>query len=140
MQLAWKNTHKTPLTSADVGWDAKPGEGHLDAILRSVVVGQHGGYGDPGTLKEARKRFDALDDGLRDAVAPIRMQLTRIGRNLNQAMKAGNAAMMADSGLQIDRELRRIADMREEINEQIEVASNRLAGDAQPLGEGCSVQ
>ena len=55
----------------------------------------------------------------RDAVAPIRMQLQRIGRNLNQAMKAGNAAMMADSGLQIDRELRRIADMREEINEQI---------------------
>jgi puromycin-sensitive aminopeptidase len=46
---------------ADVGWDAKPGEGHLDAILRSVVVGQHGGYGDPGTLEEARKRFDALD-------------------------------------------------------------------------------
>ena len=71
-----------------------------------------------------------VDDGMRDAVAPIRMQLQRIGRNLNQAMKAGNAAMMADSGLQIDRELRRIADMREEINEQIVALGDALRGDA----------
>lgn len=71
-----------------------------------------------------------VDDGFRDAVAPIRMQLQRIGRNLNQAMKAGNAAMMADSGLQIDRELRRIADMREEINEQIAALGAALRGDA----------
>lgn len=70
------------------------------------------------------------DDGLRDAVAPIRMQLQRIGRNLNQAMKAGNAAMMADSALQIDRELRRIADMREEINEQVAALGDALRGDA----------
>jgi hypothetical protein len=70
-----------------------------------------------------------VDDGLRDAVAPIRMQLQRIGRNLNQAMKAGNAAMMADSGLQIDRELRRIADMREEINGQIAALADVLRGE-----------
>lgn len=70
------------------------------------------------------------DDGLRDALAPIRMQLQRIGRNLNQAMKAGNAAMMADSALQIDRELRRIADMREEINEQVAALGDALRGDA----------
>src|SRR3546814_5572672 len=77
-----------------------------------------------GWIKALVRRHLALkagvDDGLRDAVAPIRMQLTRIGRNLNQAMKAENAAMMADSGLQIDRELRRTADMREEINAQID--------------------
>lgn len=71
-----------------------------------------------------------VDDGLRDAVAPIRMQLQRIGRNLNQAMKAGNAAMMADSGLQIERELRRIADMREEIGEQIAALGDALRGDS----------
>ncbi len=71
-----------------------------------------------------------VDDGMRDAVAPIRMQLQRIGRNLNQAMKAGNASMLADSGLQIDRELRRIADMREEINEQITALGDALRGDA----------
>jgi hypothetical protein len=70
-----------------------------------------------------------VDDGLRDAIAPIRMQLQRIGRNLNQAMKAGNAAMMADSGLQIDRELRRIAEMREEISEQIAALGDTLRGE-----------
>ena len=87
-----------------------------------------------GWIKALVRRHIALksgvDDGLRDAVAPIRMQLQRIGRNLNQAMKAGNAAMMADSGLQIDRELRRIADMREEINEQIASLADVLRGEA----------
>src|SRR3546814_16613613 len=76
-----------------------------------------------GWIKALVRRHLALkagvDDGLRDAVAPIRMPLTRIGRNLNQPMKAGNAAMMADSGLQIDRELRMIADMRQAIKAQI---------------------
>jgi hypothetical protein len=87
-----------------------------------------------GWIKALVRRHLALkanvDDGMRDAVAPIRMQLQRIGRNLNQAMKAGNAAMMADSGLQIDRELRRIADMREEINAQISALGDALRGDA----------
>lgn len=87
-----------------------------------------------GWIKALVRRHLALkagvDDGMRDAVAPIRMQLQRIGRNLNQAMKAGNAAMMADSGLQIDRELRRIADMRDEINEQIAALGEALLGDA----------
>lgn len=86
-----------------------------------------------GWIKALVRRHIALkagvDDGLRDAVAPIRMQLQRIGRNLNQAMRAGNAAMMADSGLQIDRELRRIADMRKEINEQIEALAAVLRGE-----------
>jgi len=86
-----------------------------------------------GWIKALVRRHIALkagvDDGLRDAVAPIRMQLQRIGRNLNQAMKAGNAAMMADSGLQIDRELRRIADMREEINVQIASLADVLRGE-----------
>jgi puromycin-sensitive aminopeptidase len=46
-----------------VGWDAKPSDGHLDAILRSMAIGQYGGYGDPDTLAEARTRFDAyLED------------------------------------------------------------------------------
>ena len=45
--------------AADVGWDARPGEEHLDAVRRSVVVGRYGEYGDPGTLDEARRRFDA---------------------------------------------------------------------------------
>ena len=70
-----------------------------------------------------------VDDGLRDSLAPVRLQLQRIGRNLNQAMRAGNAAMMADSGLQIERELRRIIEMRQDINEQIVALGDALRGD-----------
>ena len=40
-----------------VGWDPKPGEGHLDALLRSTVLAGLGGYGDPDTLAEAGRRF-----------------------------------------------------------------------------------
>jgi len=46
-----------------VGWDARPGEGHLDSLLRAIVLGQMGNYEDPETLREARARFDRyLDD------------------------------------------------------------------------------
>ncbi|MSQ41026.1 MAG: M1 family peptidase [Dehalococcoidia bacterium] len=41
-----------------VGWDARPGEGHLDILLRSTVLGQAGVYGDAEVLEEARARFD----------------------------------------------------------------------------------
>lgn len=86
-----------------------------------------------GWIKALVRRHLALkgsvDDGLRDALAPIRMQLQRIGNNLNQAMKAGNASMMADSALQIDRELRRIADMRAEIVEQVDALGGALRAD-----------
>jgi len=102
------------------------------AVLDHRAAGR--GIDRAGWIKALVRRHLALkvgvDDGMRDAVAPIRMQLQRIGRNLNQAMKAGNAAMMADSALQIDRELRRIADMREEINEQIAALGDVLRGDA----------
>ena len=40
-----------------------------------------------------------------------------------------NAAMMADSGLQIERELRRIIEMRQDINEQIVALGDALRGD-----------
>ena len=41
-----------------VGWDPKPGEGHLDALLRSTVLGGLGSYGDLATLAEAGRRFE----------------------------------------------------------------------------------
>jgi puromycin-sensitive aminopeptidase len=40
-----------------IGWDAKPGEGHLDALLRSTVLLSLGGAEDEDTLREARARF-----------------------------------------------------------------------------------
>ena len=40
-----------------IGWEAQPGEGHLDAILRSTVLSQAGSYGDQEILDQARERF-----------------------------------------------------------------------------------
>ncbi|WP_417614113.1 hypothetical protein [Parasphingorhabdus sp.] len=71
-----------------------------------------------------------VDDGLLDELAPIRMQLLRIGRNLNQAMKAANLRMMEDGDRQIGNDMRRIADMRMEISEQVAAVGEAMQGDA----------
>ena len=71
-----------------------------------------------------------VDDGLLAELAPIRMQLLRIGRNLNQAMKAANAAMLPDGDKRIEDELQRIADMRMEISEQVAAIGDAMRGDA----------
>ena len=39
------------------GWEASPGEGHLDALLRSIVLSQAGAYGDKEVLDQASQRF-----------------------------------------------------------------------------------
>ena len=70
-----------------------------------------------------------VDDGLLAELAPIRMQLLRIGRNLNQAMKAANAAMLETGDKQIEPELLRIADMRLEISEQVAAVGEAMRGD-----------
>jgi len=71
-----------------------------------------------------------VDDGLLNELAPIRMQLLRIGRNLNQAMKAANLRMMEDGDRQIGNDMRRIADMRMEISEQVAAVGEAMRGDA----------
>ena len=43
---------------ARAGWDPSPGEGHLDALLRSTVLAGLGEYGDFATLAEAKRRFE----------------------------------------------------------------------------------
>ena len=40
-----------------IGWDVRPGEGHLDALLRSTAIDQLGSYEDDDTLREATSRF-----------------------------------------------------------------------------------
>ena len=40
-----------------VGWVARPGEGHLDALLRSTVLAELGSYGDEDTLDRAGELF-----------------------------------------------------------------------------------
>jgi hypothetical protein len=87
-----------------------------------------------GWIKALVRRHLALksrvDDGLLAELAPIRMQLLRIGRNLNQAMKAANAAMLETGDKQIEPELQRIADMRMEISDQVTAVGNAMRGDA----------
>lgn len=87
-----------------------------------------------GWIKALVRRHLALksrvDDGLLNELAPIRMQLLRIGRNLNQAMKAANLRMMDDGDKRIENDLRRIADMRMEIAEQIAAVGDAMQGDA----------
>ena len=58
-----------------VGWDARPGEGHLDALLRSTVLGRSGSYGEAEVIQEAQSRFqrylkepDSLHPDLRGVV------------------------------------------------------------------------
>ena len=65
-----------------IGWDARQGEGHLDALLRSTVIGQLGGYSDEATLAEAKARFAAyVDDpsSLRPDIRGVVFALTAKG-------------------------------------------------------------
>ncbi|XP_022788315.1 puromycin-sensitive aminopeptidase-like [Stylophora pistillata] len=55
-----------------VGWDPKDGEGHLDALLRGLVLGCIGRSGDEATLAQARKRFDAHCKGESTIPADLR--------------------------------------------------------------------
>ena len=43
-----------------VGWDPQPGEGHLDALRRIIVLGSAGHYGVAGVLDQARERFQRV--------------------------------------------------------------------------------
>jgi hypothetical protein len=87
-----------------------------------------------GWIKALVRRHLALksrvDDGLLAELAPIRMQLLRIGRNLNQAMKAANAAMLEKGDKRIEPHLRCIADMRLEVSEQVAGVGDAMRGDA----------
>ncbi len=45
--------------AARLGWDAKPGEPFLDALLRPKMIGALGRFQDAPTIAEARRRFAA---------------------------------------------------------------------------------
>ena len=55
-----------------VGWDARPGEGHRNALLRSTALGRLGHFDDDETLQEARRRFDAYLGNPSDLPADLR--------------------------------------------------------------------
>jgi len=55
-----------------LGWDPKDGEGHLDAMLRSLVIGKMGRTGHQPTIDEAKKRFAAHCGGTNALPADLR--------------------------------------------------------------------
>ena len=42
------------------GWTPRPGDGHLDSLLRSTVLGQSGSYNDPETLAQGIRSVPAI--------------------------------------------------------------------------------
>jgi aminopeptidase N len=71
---------------ARLGWDAKPDESFLDALLRPELIAALGRFGDADTVAEAGRRFqafradpDALAPALREPVLGI------VGRHADQA-------------------------------------------------------
>uniref|UniRef100_A0A8C2WQG2 Aminopeptidase n=1 Tax=Cyclopterus lumpus TaxID=8103 RepID=A0A8C2WQG2_CYCLU len=71
----------TPI-GLELGWDCKPGEGHLDALLRSLVLGKLGKAGHKPTLEEARRRFRDHVEGKPVLPADLRSPVSQ--RNLHK--------------------------------------------------------
>ena len=64
------------------GWTPRPGDGHLDSLLRSTVLGQSGSYNDEETLGQADDLFrqylenpDAVHPDLRGVVFSLAAQV-----------------------------------------------------------------
>ncbi|XP_062304787.1 puromycin-sensitive aminopeptidase isoform X4 [Osmerus eperlanus] len=55
-----------------LGWDSNQGEGHLDALLRGLVLGKLGKAGHKPTLDEARRRFKDHVEGKQILSADLR--------------------------------------------------------------------
>uniref|UniRef100_A0A182NID0 Aminopeptidase n=1 Tax=Anopheles dirus TaxID=7168 RepID=A0A182NID0_9DIPT len=58
--------------AAKLGWDVKPGESHLDTLLRSLVLGRLVSFGCPKTVAEAKRRFEEHAQNKRVLPADLR--------------------------------------------------------------------
>ncbi|KAG8446884.1 hypothetical protein GDO86_014366 [Hymenochirus boettgeri] len=88
-----------------LGWDPKPGEGHLDALLRGLVLGKLGKAGHKPTLDEAKKRFKEHVEGRNTLSADLRSPV------YVTVLKHGDS-----STLETMLKLHKQADMQEEKN------------------------
>ncbi|XP_075033123.1 puromycin-sensitive aminopeptidase [Mixophyes fleayi] len=88
-----------------LGWDPKPGEGHLDALLRGLVLGKLGKAGHKPTLEEARRRFKDHVEGKNTLSADLRSPV------YVTVLKHGDSTTL-DTMLK----LHKLADMQEEKN------------------------
>ncbi|XP_063740156.1 puromycin-sensitive aminopeptidase isoform X2 [Eleginops maclovinus] len=94
----------TPI-GLELGWDCKAGEGHLDALLRSLVLGKLGKAGHKPTLEEARRRFRDHVEGKQILPADLRSPVYLT------VLKHGDSAT-----LETMLKLHKLADMQEERN------------------------
>lgn len=88
-----------------LGWDPKPGEGHLDALLRGLVLGKLGKAGHKPTIEEARRRFKDHVDGKQVLPADLRSAV------YVTVLKHGDSATL-DTMLKLHKQ----GDMQEEKN------------------------
>lgn len=58
--------------SEKLGWDPKPEDDHLTALLRCLILSRLGKYGDPDVLREGQRRFKAHVEGTETINADIR--------------------------------------------------------------------
>ncbi|KAJ8683682.1 hypothetical protein QAD02_019474 [Eretmocerus hayati] len=87
-----------------LGWDPKPNEGHLDTLLRSLVLNRMISFENEDTVKEAQKRFQDHITGKALLPADLRASVYKA------AMQAGDASTF-DTLLKLYRE----TDLHEEL-------------------------
>ncbi|KAL4217239.1 hypothetical protein ACF0H5_023690 [Mactra antiquata] len=92
-----------------LGWEAKEGEGALTAMLRELVLLKMGRYGDPDTVQEATKRFEAHCNGKAKIPADLRATVyTTVLTNgnedtYNKMLKLYDEADMQEEKVRISR-------------------------------------
>jgi len=61
-----------------IGWEPKPGEPHVNGLLRSMIILKIGVFGHTETVEEARKRFSDHFSGVTQVPADLRAAVYRI--------------------------------------------------------------
>ncbi|XP_056323860.1 puromycin-sensitive aminopeptidase [Danio aesculapii] len=94
-----------------LGWDSRTGEGHLDALLRGLVLGKLGKAGHKATLEEARRRFREHVEGKQilsaDLRSPVYLTVLKHGDSttLDTMLKLHKQADMQEEKNRIERVL-----------------------------------
>ncbi|XP_032890815.1 puromycin-sensitive aminopeptidase isoform X1 [Amblyraja radiata] len=92
-----------------LGWDPKHGEGHLDALLRSLILGMLGKAGHQPTIEEARRRFkDHVEGRLvlsADLRSPVYLTVLKHGdaTTLETMLKLHNQTDLQEEKVRIER-------------------------------------
>ncbi|XP_078080307.1 puromycin-sensitive aminopeptidase isoform X1 [Mustelus asterias] len=92
-----------------LGWDPKHNEGHLDALLRGLVLGKLGKAGHQPTIEEARRRFKDHVEGKQflpaDLRSPVYLTVLKHGDSttLDAMLKLHNQADLQEEKVRIER-------------------------------------